>query len=69
MNLPTSLQQLYIGGNMFTSLSGASFPSALSLLYAHNLPLKSLDGATFPSSIEYLYVVSPSAAVSCDLHA
>lgn len=56
MSLPSSLTDLYVGGNKFTSLSG-SFPSTLKLLYVHDLPLKnSLTDATLSSSIAYLYV-------------
>lgn len=56
MSLPSSLTDLYVGGNKFTSLSG-SFPSTLKLLYVHDLPLKnSLADATLSDSIAYLYV-------------
>lgn len=56
MTLPSSLTDLYVGGNKFTSLSG-SFPSTLKLLYVHDLPLKnSLADATLSSSIVLLYV-------------
>lgn len=56
MNLPSTLTDLYIGGNSFTSLADASFTDNLTLLYVHNLPLKSLSDATLPDSIQYLYV-------------
>lgn len=54
MSLPATLTELYVGGNKFTSLSGATFPSTLKLLYVHNLPLKTLSDATLADSIAYL---------------
>lgn len=56
MSLPSTLEQLWLGGNMFESLAGVEFPSSLTLLYVHNLPLSTIMGASFPNAIKNLYV-------------
>jgi Leucine-rich repeat (LRR) protein len=55
MNLPSTLTELWLGGNLFESLAGVEFPSSLSLLYVHDLPLSSVMGVSFPASIKNLY--------------
>lgn len=56
LSLPSTVTDLYVGGNKITSLKG-TFPNTLKLLYVHDLPLAaSLSDATLSNSIAYLCV-------------